>query len=62
MEFSLGNPWIFSVITGVVWALVWVGIEVLLFGDDVAGAVIAGAAGGLTFALFSIVLRRQIEQ
>lgn len=34
------------------WIRLWIGIEVILFDDDMMGAVLTGAASGLTFALF----------
>ena len=61
-EISLEHPWIFTGVVVVVWILLWIGIEVILFNDDVTGAVITGAASGLAFALLYIVLRRQTEK
>jgi len=61
-EISLEHPWIFMVVVVVVWILLWIGIEIILFDDSVTGAMITGAASGLAFALFYIVLRRQIEK
>ncbi len=58
---SLDQPWTFTAAVMVVWVLLWTGIEVILFNDDVMGAVITGAVIGLAFAFFYIVLRRQIE-
>jgi len=61
-EISLEHPWIFTGVVVVVWILLWIGIEVILFNDDVTGAVITGTASGLAFALLYIVLRRQTEK
>lgn len=58
---AVDNPWLFTGLSVVVWVLLWVGIEVLLFDGDMIGAAIPGAVAGLAFALFSIVLRRQFD-
>jgi hypothetical protein len=58
---SLERPWIFTVVVVLAWVLLWVGVEVLLFDDDLLAAVMAGVAGGLAFVLITIVLRRQTD-
>jgi hypothetical protein len=62
IETGLKTPWVFTIGVVGVWILLWVGIEVLLFDDDVAGAVITGAASGLAFALFYRVVRRHTSR
>ena len=61
-ELSLQRPWSFTAIVVLVWVLLWIGIEVVLFNDGVTGAVLTGAASGLAFAGVYIVLRRRIEK
>lgn len=61
-EIGLEHPWAFAVVVVVVWILLWVGIEVIFFDDDMAGAVITGAVAGLAFALLYSVIRRQINK
>lgn len=55
------NPWVFTGVIILVWVLLWAGIEVLLFDDDLLGAVITGVLSGLAFAISYIILRRQID-
>lgn len=60
-DIRLGNPWIFTLVVVIVWALLSISIEVIFFDDNVTEAAVTGMATGLVFAFFYITLRRKIE-
>ena len=50
-ELSLKNPWVFTAVNVAVWALVWGGVQLLLFGGG--GAYSAAVEAGLAAVVFS---------
>lgn len=59
--FSLENPWVYSTIMVVMWAVIWGVLGVFVFDGVLVAPVITGAFGGLAFALVFQYLRRNEE-
>lgn len=62
VEFSLENPWIFTVLVIIVWVLLWGTLELFFFDVDLIGAVITGLLTGLVFGLFYIAVSSQMDE
>lgn len=57
-QFSLGTPWVFVLVTVVLWVLLYVLLESVLFGGQWVSAVSRGAFGGFVCGLTVLAWRR----
>lgn len=58
---NLENPWVYSTIIVVMWAVIWGVLGEFVFGEGPVVPAITGAFGGLAFALVFQYLRRNEE-
>ena len=57
-ELSLRNPWLFTAVNAVAWALVWGGIQFLLFGGGVFTAAVEAGLAGIVFSMLYLYFGR----
>jgi len=55
-ELSMRNPWMFTAVNTVVWALVWGAVQLLLFDGGVFMAVLQAGLAGIVFSALYLYL------
>ena len=55
-ELHLGNPWVFTTVNVVAWAVVWGAVQLLLFGEGVFAAVVQAGLAGVVFSALYLYL------
>ena len=55
-ELHLRNPWVFTTVNVVVWAVVWGAVQLLLFGEGVFAAVVQAGLAGVVFSALYLYL------